>query len=54
MKELGQLSRVYLIEDDTDDCEIFEQAFKEALPSIQIMCSNDCFDVMQKIELFNP
>src|SRR4051812_24459357 len=54
MQIANLLSRVFLIEDDTDDCEIFEQAFKEISPSIHVSCSNDCTDLLEKIQVFAP
>ena len=54
MQPIRALSRIYLIEDDIDDCEIFIQAVGEVSSSIHVSCSNDCINVMNKIEEFNP
>ena len=45
---------IVIIEDDTDDCEIFDAAIKQISAAIQLECSNDCVDILNKLESFAP
>ncbi|MDB5197058.1 MAG: hypothetical protein JWP88_1429 [Flaviaesturariibacter sp.] len=54
MQALSTITRVYLIEDDTDDCQIFTEAIKEISTQIILECSNDCLHVLGKLETFVP
>ena len=46
--------RIFLVEDDSEDCELFQAALNEIDPSIQIECRSDCVDFVEKLEEFKP
>ncbi len=46
--------KVFLVEDDSEDCELFQEALKEIDPSIQIECRSDCVDFVEKLQDFKP
>src|SRR3954471_9319321 len=54
MEATNNIKRVYLIEDDVDDCEIFCQAFKDISPAITLEYAHDCIGTIQKIQTFQP
>jgi CheY-like chemotaxis protein len=54
MHVLPKITRVYLIEDDLDDCQLFDDAIKSVSSDIHLECSNDCIDVLQKLEAYAP
>ena len=48
------ISRIFLIEDDVDDCEIFLQAIKEIAPHIEVVCTSDDDKVLHTMDKFQP
>ncbi len=48
------LSRILLIEDDREDCEVFGWAVKDVSQNLQLECCNDCLAAPEKIVSFLP
>ena len=48
------MSRVLLIENDTDDCEVFGWAIKDVSEDFKLECCNNCTQAAQKIKDFHP
>ena len=48
------MSRVLLIENDTDDCEVFGWAIKDISEDFKLECCNDSTQAAQKIKEFHP
>jgi DNA-binding response OmpR family regulator len=44
------IQNILLIDDDYDDCIVFEQLLREVAPSIKLTCLNSCKDVLSIIE----
>ncbi len=47
-------NRILLIENDTDDCEVFGWALKDVSPDLVLECCNDCIEAQGKFATFSP
>ncbi|HEX2607679.1 MAG TPA: response regulator [Flavisolibacter sp.] len=48
------IHRILLIDDDTDDCFVFEQALQEINPNLQFACVGDCDSVLEGLRKQQP
>lgn len=48
------IQRVLLIEDDKDDCEVFEWAIKDISDQVQLECCGECKNAFELITSFEP
>lgn len=48
------LSRILLIEDDIDDCEVFRWAIEDISPHIQLEICNNCIVAADTLSRFAP
>jgi len=48
------VKNIFLIDDDLDDCSLFEQAIKEISPDFNFSCVNSCSDIFSQIEQHTP
>lgn len=48
------IERIFLVDDDEDDCMVFKLALHEAAPGLELHCSNNCDNIIEQLDAIKP